>query len=238
MSFRLASPTLAYNFSELIEAHAVDTYTEFAESNKELLQRMAAPSIAKEYYENVDMYMFDEFQTNSQIDNLSSDNIELVKSIDSSDSSKTADAIPLSSILSTSSPKIKPPRRPKIQSLYDVFANICMDENAHVRTMSSCQNPDTVVQSPNTEAAIFASSIAIAIIVASLYGTNLGSSVDGSEGDIVSLSDKLIDNAGVTMDDILKKFQQSQSLTSGLSEGNTISTIASWVLENISKLRF
>jgi ubiquinol oxidase len=57
------SPSLAYNFSELIEAHAVDTYEEFAESNKELLQTMAAPEVAKAYYENPDMYIFDEFQT-------------------------------------------------------------------------------------------------------------------------------------------------------------------------------
>lgn len=57
------SPTLAYNFSELIEAHAVDTYAEFAESNKILLQSLEAPSVAKEYYENIDLYIFDEFQT-------------------------------------------------------------------------------------------------------------------------------------------------------------------------------
>ena len=36
----LISPFLAYNFSELIESHAVDTYTEFAEVNKELLQSL------------------------------------------------------------------------------------------------------------------------------------------------------------------------------------------------------
>lgn len=34
------SPFLAYNFSELIESHAVDTYTEFAAANKELLQSL------------------------------------------------------------------------------------------------------------------------------------------------------------------------------------------------------
>lgn len=36
----LISPFLAYNFSELIESHAVDTYTEFAEVNKELLKSL------------------------------------------------------------------------------------------------------------------------------------------------------------------------------------------------------
>ena len=57
------SPSLAYNFSELIEAHAVDTYTEFAESNKETLKSLPPPFVAKTYYEGPDMYMFDEFQT-------------------------------------------------------------------------------------------------------------------------------------------------------------------------------
>lgn len=58
----ILSPSLAYNFSELIEAHAVDTYAEFAESNRELLQSMPPPLVAKAYYEAPDMYVFDEFQ--------------------------------------------------------------------------------------------------------------------------------------------------------------------------------
>lgn len=36
----MVSPFVAYNFSELIESHAVDTYTEFAEVNKELLKSL------------------------------------------------------------------------------------------------------------------------------------------------------------------------------------------------------
>lgn len=59
----LLSPSLAYNFSELIEAHAVDTYAEFAESNKDILLTLEAPTTAKEYYEAYDLYVFDEFQT-------------------------------------------------------------------------------------------------------------------------------------------------------------------------------
>lgn len=44
----LVSPFLAYNFSELIESHAVDTYTEFAEVNKELLISLpATPQVRK-----------------------------------------------------------------------------------------------------------------------------------------------------------------------------------------------
>lgn len=37
----------AYNFSELIEAHAVDTYAQFAEQNKAALRLLPAPRIAK-----------------------------------------------------------------------------------------------------------------------------------------------------------------------------------------------
>jgi len=58
----LLSPTLAYNFSQLIEAHAVDSYGEFRDANKELLSSLPAPAIAKQYYEG-DPYLFDEFQS-------------------------------------------------------------------------------------------------------------------------------------------------------------------------------
>lgn len=47
----LVSPKVAYNFSELIEAHAVDTYSEFLDANEEKLREIPAPTVAKEYYE-------------------------------------------------------------------------------------------------------------------------------------------------------------------------------------------
>ena len=59
----LASPSLAYNFSELIEAHAVDTYSEFRDANAELLASLPAPQVAKLYYSSTDLYLFDEFQS-------------------------------------------------------------------------------------------------------------------------------------------------------------------------------
>ena len=59
----LISPFLAYQFSELLESHAVDTYSQFVDENEELLKRLPAPAIARQYYENEDLYMFDEFQT-------------------------------------------------------------------------------------------------------------------------------------------------------------------------------
>ncbi len=61
----LLSPTLAYNFSELIEAHAVDTYGQFVDENEERLKSLPAPRIAKRYYTQ-DLYLYDEFQTSRE----------------------------------------------------------------------------------------------------------------------------------------------------------------------------
>mmetsp|Transcript_2890 Transcript_2890/g.10522 ORF Transcript_2890/g.10522 Transcript_2890/m.10522 type:complete len:486 (+) Transcript_2890:1666-3123(+) len=59
----LVSPTLAYNFSELIEAHAVDTYGEFVDANEALLKELPPPLAAKVYYSGGDLWMFDEMQS-------------------------------------------------------------------------------------------------------------------------------------------------------------------------------
>merc|ERR1712070_50123 len=48
---------------ELIEAHAVDTYAQFADQNEDILSQLPPPRIARDYYEGPDLYMFDEFQT-------------------------------------------------------------------------------------------------------------------------------------------------------------------------------
>lgn len=58
----LVSPAWAYNFSERIEAHAVDTYQTFLDENADLLQELPAPLVAQLYYTGGDLYMFDEFQ--------------------------------------------------------------------------------------------------------------------------------------------------------------------------------
>jgi len=126
----LLSPTVAYNFSELIESHAVDTYAEFAESNRELLMELPPPEIAIAYYEGNDMYAFDEFQTS----------------------------------------RPKGSRRPKIENLYDVFCNIHDDEGEHVATMAACQDPDILIKSPNTEAAVLTATLAAAAIAYLISG--------------------------------------------------------------------
>lgn len=60
----MLSPAWAYNFSELIESHAVDTYSEFCDENESLLKELPAPRAAQVYYAPSNMY-FDEFQSES-----------------------------------------------------------------------------------------------------------------------------------------------------------------------------
>lgn len=57
----IISPAESYRFSELLELHAVDTYMEFLEANKELLRELPVPDVALEYCKNY-MYYFQEFQ--------------------------------------------------------------------------------------------------------------------------------------------------------------------------------
>ena len=46
----LFSPKLTYNISELLESHAVSTYEQFIEENKERLKKMPAPEITDPWY--------------------------------------------------------------------------------------------------------------------------------------------------------------------------------------------
>jgi len=61
--FFFVDPKWSYNFSRLIEAHAVDTYGEFADANKERLRKIPPPPIAVEYYLNDEHYLFDKMHT-------------------------------------------------------------------------------------------------------------------------------------------------------------------------------
>jgi len=61
-----ASPKSAYEFMELLEAHAVDTYVTFFNENKERLQALPAPKVAKSYYKAGNLYLFDDFQVSKK----------------------------------------------------------------------------------------------------------------------------------------------------------------------------
>ena len=157
----LCSHALVRGLGTRSEAHAVDTYGEFADANKELLQSMEAPRIAKQYYEAADLYVFDEFQTS----------------------------------------RPRGSRRPTINSLYDVVCCIRDDEAEHVATMAACQDPDVVIKSPNTEAAIVTLAVASGVTAALLLSSNfLGGggtdSLDASLVDADSAAGSLAEVAG------------------------------------------
>ena len=58
----LTSPAAAYEFMELLESHAVDTYSVFFQENKERLKSLPPPRVARSYYKAANLYLFDDFQ--------------------------------------------------------------------------------------------------------------------------------------------------------------------------------
>eukprot|EP00540_Astrosyne_radiata_P001785 CAMPEP_0116832820 /NCGR_PEP_ID=MMETSP0418-20121206/6101_1 /TAXON_ID=1158023 /ORGANISM="Astrosyne radiata, Strain 13vi08-1A" /LENGTH=297 /DNA_ID=CAMNT_0004462217 /DNA_START=434 /DNA_END=1327 /DNA_ORIENTATION=- len=60
----LYNPTLAYNLNQSVEEHAYKTYDQFLKDNETLLKQLPAPQVAKDYYRDGDLYMFDAMHTN------------------------------------------------------------------------------------------------------------------------------------------------------------------------------
>lgn len=187
------------------EAHAVDTYTEFAEANKEVLQSLPAPAIAREYYEALDMYVFDEFQT----------------------------------------ARAKGSRRPIIRTLYDAVCAIRDDEAEHVKTMAACQNPDVVLRSPNTEAAILTATVLAGLLAAAStqvssqevldYASAATANIRQAVEDAVSFAaDRMSAGApAVSGEDIQEGVSQVESVVEDQGSGGLLEM----VLDVLSKLR-
>ena len=108
----MANPSFAYNLNQAVEEHAYETYQTFIETNEDYLKTLPAPDIAKEYYRDGDLYMFDEMHASKA-------NTEI--------------------------------RRPKCDTLYDVFCAIRDDELEHVKTMEFLQEDDADLQGANTK---------------------------------------------------------------------------------------
>lgn len=105
----MTNPSFAYNLNQAVEEHAYETYEKFITANKEYLQTLPATDVAKEYYRDGDLYMFDEMHATA---------------------------------------KGKEIRRPKCDTLYDVFCNIRDDEMEHVKTMEFLQQADANLMRP------------------------------------------------------------------------------------------
>ena len=65
MALFFISPKQSYAFSQLLESHAVDTYSEFVETNKEILETLPVPKVAHVYYNDF-LFYFYEFQVTSE----------------------------------------------------------------------------------------------------------------------------------------------------------------------------
>ncbi|MBW4577133.1 MAG: hypothetical protein KME08_17800 [Aphanothece sp. CMT-3BRIN-NPC111] len=59
----MVAPRSAYHFNELVEEEAYHTYDTFLKEHEAELKTQPAPEIAITYYQDGDLYMFDEFQT-------------------------------------------------------------------------------------------------------------------------------------------------------------------------------
>lgn len=59
----VVQPKAAYNFMELVEGHAYNSYNKYLTEHADELKAQPAPQIAIQYYRDGDLYMFDEFQT-------------------------------------------------------------------------------------------------------------------------------------------------------------------------------
>jgi ubiquinol oxidase len=54
----LFAPAVSYNFGELLEKHAFDTYAVFVDENEKLLRSLPAPAIAQQYYQHGERFYF------------------------------------------------------------------------------------------------------------------------------------------------------------------------------------
>jgi Alternative oxidase. len=51
---------------ELLESHAVDTYSTFLKENEEKLKTLPPPMVALSYYKATNLYLFDDFQVSKK----------------------------------------------------------------------------------------------------------------------------------------------------------------------------
>lgn len=156
-----ASPSLAYAFSELVEGHAVDTYSQFVEENEELLKSISPPRVALEYYKSGDLYYFDELVTRVADDEAG---------------------------VNGSSSSLR--RRPEVRNLYDVFCAIRDDEGEHISTMKSCRDSSIVGELAKRRRRAASSSsggnggaAAFGAVKSSIGGNGNGSRSSSSRGD-------------------------------------------------------
>jgi ubiquinol oxidase len=146
LAYFFISPQGAYKFSELIEAHAVDSYMELLDANEELLKSMPAPYVIARYYRAADLSAFDDFQTRRGVEFAAAAATGALTGASDDDGSGYESDVDLAAGVPMrkgpqDDPNVAPrlpPRRPQIRNLYDAFLAVAEDEGEHVATMSAC----------------------------------------------------------------------------------------------------
>jgi len=165
----MLSPSLSYKFSELLEAHAVDTYGQFVDENEMELRSLPPSLVAVEYYTiGLSDPLFGEYQTASVMDPQRREGAGVRKP------------------------------GTDLRSLYDVFVAIRNDEGDHVQTMTSCLDPSVAVLSPALESRVL-TGVALAAGANLLFGGSLGvgggvglNGIEGVEG-LADMADGMTD---------------------------------------------
>jgi len=157
----MASPSLSYKFSEMLETHAVDTYGQFIDENEDKLKELPPSLIAVEYYTvGISDPMFGEMQTKH-------------------------DGPSAAKIGAGGEHRGGRKSGMSMKSLYDVFVAIRNDEGDHVNTMQSCLDPTAPTLSQGLESRVL-TGVALTAAASYLFGNYPG--FDSLNGMIDSLS--------------------------------------------------
>lgn len=196
----MASPSLSYKFSEMLETHAVDTYGQFIDENEEKLKELPPSMIAVEYYTvGLSDPMFGEYQTRHGTVQQGGDSSEAVASI----------------LRGKDGQRINGVRKPgtNMKSLYDVFTAIRNDEGDHVNTMQSCLDPSAPTLSSGLESRVL-TGVALAAATSYLFGNYPG--FDSLNGIMDGLSTLTSSGGGVGGDALVDGL--AETMTSDLDQ--------------------
>ena len=150
-----------YTFSELIEAHAVDTYAQFADENREALAKLPAPEVIRNYYEGDPLFA----SYAGRVEILSTGPgfaMSFKGTTPACQRCKTHRSSSLQELGRCRFQTEAPRPRPKIETLLDVFEAIRDDEAAHVATMAACVDPDVAKRAQASE---LVTTIALALLI-------------------------------------------------------------------------
>mmetsp|Transcript_23477 Transcript_23477/g.33530 ORF Transcript_23477/g.33530 Transcript_23477/m.33530 type:complete len:654 (+) Transcript_23477:120-2081(+) len=191
----MASPSLSYKFSEMLETHAVDTYGQFVDENEEMLRTLPPSLMAVEYYTvGLSDPMFGEYQTRHG----ASDG-----AVASGSDGDGTNGVRKSGM--------------RMTSLYDVFVAIRNDEGDHVNTMQSCLDPTAPTLSQGLESRVL-TGVALTAAASYLFGNYPG--FDSLNGMMDSLNAVTTGGGDVAVDGFMNEMtsELDQILTGSSSD--------------------